>query len=112
EESGEHPRHVSTAFASVQFLSMLGAKPQLGRVFSGNDSRQEGNHVAVISDGYFQSRFHRDKDVLGKTITLGGTMYTIVGVLPPKFHLPATMEGLDQLKPDVWVPLSGFWKTP
>ena len=40
-----------------------------------------------------------------------GIIYTITGVLPPKFHLPAMWEGMDQKKPEVWVPLSRLWRT-
>ena len=47
----------------------------------------------------------------GKSLTLGDSSYTIVGVLPPKFHLPAMWEGMDQKKPEVWVPLSRLWRT-
>jgi putative ABC transport system permease protein len=64
-----------------------------------------------VTDGYFKKHLHSDPNVLGKTITLAGVSYTIIGVLPPKFHLPAMWEGMDQKKPEVWVPLSRLWRT-
>jgi putative ABC transport system permease protein len=108
----EHPQHVSTGFASANLFSMLGVQTRIGRTFQPDEERRNNNHVAVLADGYFDHRFHRAPGVLGKTITLSGDVYTVIGVLPPKFHLPATNEGLDQLKPDVWVPLSRLWRTP
>jgi predicted permease len=42
--------------------------------------------------------------VIGQTLTLNDLVYTIVGVLPPEFHLPAAREGQDQHSPKLWVP--------
>jgi putative ABC transport system permease protein len=107
EETGiDHPRHVVTAFVSANLFSMLGAKPRLGRLFTPQEERKDSDRVAILSDAYFEKRFHRDAAALGRSITIGGASYTVIGVLPPKFHLPSTAEGLDQWKPEVWVPLS------
>ncbi len=111
EEAGSgHPQHVSTGFASANLFPMLGVRPSAGRSFRPDEERPSSDHVAVLADAYFERRFHRDPAILGKNITLGGEIYSIIGVLPPRFHLPATNQGLDQLKPDVWVPLSRLWK--
>src|SRR4029077_14284357 len=45
-------------------------------------------------------------DPLGRTLLLNGVPYTIVGVLPRRFHLPNIFQGLFEYKPDVWIPLS------
>ena len=79
--------------------------------FTSAEERKDNDHVAVLADKYFERRFHRDPAALGKSIALGGTSYTVIGVLPPRFYLPATWEGMDQQKPDVWVPLSRLWNT-
>ena len=42
--------------------------------------------------------------MIGRTLTLNDVVYTIVGVLPKEFHLPASRDGSDQRKPDLWVP--------
>ncbi len=109
ETGGAHPQRVSTAYASANLFSMLGVQPRAGRSFRTDEEGGRNDHVAVLSDAYFERRFHRDPATLGKPITLSGGVYTIIGVLPPAFHLPATNRGLDQLKPDVWVPLSCLW---
>ncbi len=95
----DHPRSVWVAQTAANLFPMLGVAPRLGRLFSANEA-----HTALLSDSYFESRFHRDPGAIGRTVSLEGTAYTVVGVLPARFHLPSTYEGSDQLKPDVWVP--------
>src|SRR5262249_31736422 len=103
-ESGvDRPRYVSTGFGSPNLFPMLGVRARIGRLFTSAEERRNADRVAIITDAYFASRFHRDAKALGKSIALGGDSYTVIGVLPPKFHLPATSEGFDQLKPEVWV---------
>jgi putative ABC transport system permease protein len=97
---------VTTCFASAALFPMLGARARLGRIFTPAEETAGSDHVAVLSDGYFDRRFHRDPGVIGKAVTLDGTPYTVIGVLPQTFFLPSTFEGFDQVKPDVWVPLS------
>ncbi|HEY1220113.1 MAG: ABC transporter permease [Bryobacteraceae bacterium] len=107
EEAGaDSTRHVSTGFASAELFHLLGTHPPLGRLFTSAEERDGAGRVAVLSDAYFDRRFRRDPSALGKTITVGDTAYTVIGVLPPKFHLPSTGEGFDQVKADVWVPFS------
>jgi len=113
DETGiDQPQRVSTGFGSANLFTMLGARARFGRLFAPDEERRDNDHVAVLTDKYFDQRFHRDPAALGKSIILGGVAYTVVGVLPPKFHLPANWEGMDQRKPDVWVPLSRLWNSP
>jgi putative ABC transport system permease protein len=106
ETGADHASHVATGFASAELFHLLGAQPGIGRLFTSAEERDGSDRIAVLSDAYFDRRFHRDRSALGKTITLGDTAYTVIGVLPPRFHLPSTSEGSDQVKADVWVPLS------
>ena len=104
ETGGDHPRRIKAGFASPGLFPMLGTQARIGRIFSGNEDR-----VAVLSDPYFEKQFHRDPGVLGRTVSLGGVAYTVIGVLPPLFHVPSTYEGSDQVTADVWLPLSRLW---
>jgi putative ABC transport system permease protein len=106
ETSSGHPRHVSTGFASAGLLPLLGAGPRLGRVFTAENERAGNDRVAVLSDVFFDRQFQRNPAAVGRPITLDGAAYTVIGVLPAGFHLPATYEGSDQDNPEVWVPLS------
>jgi len=103
---------VAVGFGAAGLFPILGAHARLGRLFGPAEERPGSDMLAVLSDEYFEGRFRRAPTALGATITLGGTAYTVVGVLPPRFHLPSTDQGDEQLKPDVWVPLSRLFKTP
>jgi putative ABC transport system permease protein len=105
----ERPDHVDTGFASANLFAMLGVHARQGRLFSSSEERAGNDHVAALSDAFFESHYHRDPRALGRSITLDGASYTIIGVLPPRFHLPAVSQGMAQLKPEVWVPLSRLW---
>jgi putative ABC transport system permease protein len=104
-------RSAAVGFGSADLFPMLGVRARVGRLFGPADEHT-GELVAVLSDEFFERRFHRAATALGASITLGESVYTVVGVLPPKFHLPSIDEGDDQLRPDVWVPLSCLFKTP
>lgn len=103
-------RSTAVGFGAAELFPMLGVRARLGRLFEPEEERT-GGFVAVLSDEYFERRFHRSSAALGASLTLGDSIYTVVGVLPPGFHLPSTDGGDDQLKPEVWVPLSRLFKT-
>jgi predicted permease len=87
---------------SGTYFSMLGVRPVLGREFSEAEDEPTGAHpVAVASYSWWKRRFARDPSIVGKTVTLGATVYTIVGVAPPEFS--GTTVGQS---PDLWIPLS------
>ena len=72
---------VSNALVSGNYFEVLGVRPSLGRLFSPDDNRTPNAHpVAVLSYDFWQRRFGGDKSVLGKRITLNGSLFTIVGV--------------------------------
>src|SRR6266699_7051780 len=55
----------------------------------------------MVSYSWWKRRFNRDPAVVGKTVTLGSTVYTIIGVAPPEFFGTKVGES-----PDLWIPLS------
>ena len=63
------------------YFDVLGAKPLFGRLFRA-DEEQAGEHVVLLSEECWASRFSSDRAVLGRTITLNGVPHTIVGVMP------------------------------
>ncbi len=105
------PRTLETAFVSANLLPLLGARPAAGRLFRADEEQKGADRVVLLSDRYFDQRFQRDPSVIGKSITLGREDYTVIGVLPARFELPPLMEGTDQKRPYVWIPLSRVWKT-
>jgi ABC-type antimicrobial peptide transport system permease subunit len=72
---------VRLALVSGEYFSMLGVGAAVGRVLSGADDRPSGGQqVVVISDAYWDRRFARAPDVIGRTLTMSGKAYAIVGV--------------------------------
>jgi predicted permease len=93
---------MNVQLVSGTYFPMLGVKPILGRAFSEAEDEPAGGHpVAVVSYSWWARRFSRDAGILGKTVTLGSTVYSIIGVAPPEFF--GTMVGQS---PDLWIPLS------
>ena len=71
---------------SIDFLPALGATPALGRNFLADEDRPGGNtRVVVVTHGFWQRRLGADPGAVGKTVSLNGASYSIVGVLPPSF---------------------------
>jgi putative ABC transport system permease protein len=76
---------VMGAVVSPEFFPMLGS-PQLGRTWRTDEDMQP---LTVISHDLWQSRFHGDPNVIGKTIRLSNEVQTIIGVMPPEFQYPS-----------------------
>src|ERR1051325_4666804 len=87
--------------ATADLFTVLGAAPMKGRVFAPGDDEEGRPGVAVISERFWQIGFGRDTSILGKTIHLSGTPYTIVGVMPASFDYP-----ISAFHQDAWVPLT------
>jgi len=93
---------MNVQLVSGTYFPALGVKPILGRVFTDAEDEPAGAHaVAVMSYYWWQRRFARDPSIVGKTVTLSSTVYTIVGVTPQEFF--GTTVGQ---RPDLWIPLS------
>jgi putative ABC transport system permease protein len=102
--SGLEPERIEGARASANIFTLFGVRPKLGTSFDAAATDPARNHVVVLSDAFFKNHFGGERTALGQTLTLNDVAYTIVGVLPPEFHLPAAREGQDQHSPKLWVP--------
>jgi predicted permease len=94
---GEEPERVSTLVVSWDLFPTLGVPPVAGRCFTPSEAEMGGPNVAMISGGYWQRRFGGTQDAVGSTILVGGTVQTIVGIMPPGF------EFLHDV--DLWLPM-------
>ena len=102
--SGPEPERIEGARASANIFTLFGVRPRLGTSFDAAAADPAKTHVVVLSDAFFKNHFGGERSALGQTLTLNDVAYTIIGVLPPEFHLPAAREGQDQHSPKLWVP--------
>jgi putative ABC transport system permease protein len=86
--SGE-PQRVKTVLVTANFFSTLGVEPQLGRSFTAEEDQPGKNREVVLSNGVWKQQFGRDPQIAGKTLSLDGVTYTIIGVMPQGFELPS-----------------------
>jgi predicted permease len=107
--TGKGPaRRLECLFVSANFFPMLGASAEHGRVFGADeDKRNAAAPVVVISHTLWRDRLGSDSNAVGKAITLDGSAFTIVGILPADFrYLGEPVSGTES-DIDVWFPLSG-----
>ena len=76
------PERVPAALASREFLPALGIKTIAGRNFLPEEDRTGGRPAVLISNAYWERRFHSDPAAVGRTLSVDGVPRTIVGVVP------------------------------
>jgi predicted permease len=96
--SGE-PVQLTGAQVAPQLFEVLGVRAQLGRTFVREEGVRGGPAVVVLSHGLWQSRFGGDAGVIGRTVTIDGSPYDVVGVMPSSFQFPSRAT-------DIWLPLT------
>ncbi|MGH9774453.1 MAG: ABC transporter permease [Candidatus Acidiferrales bacterium] len=96
----DRPTRVEALAVSPSYFSLLGARPELGRVFTAHDEVPGFSEGAVISDAMWRRQFGAEPGVLGKKIRLDNDLYTIIGVMPPGFRHPGRTLATEE---DVWV---------
>src|SRR5580693_2491482 len=97
------PQQLQASMVSPNFFDVLGVKAYRGRFFYPDEGKKLGaDPVVVLSYALWARRFGSDPGVIGQTIMLNATLYTVIGVAPPNF------KGIVSLaRPDVlWIPLS------
>jgi putative ABC transport system permease protein len=78
---------------TLGFFPTLGIQPALGRLFTAEEDRPGGPDTAILSDGFWRRRYGADPAIVGRTITLNATPFTVVGVLPASYrHLEINPE--------------------
>lgn len=104
--SGEAKR-LAGAAVSQEFFSLLGVRMALGRDFLPKEDRPDTAQVVILSYSTWMRLFGGRTDVVGRSVRMNDTAYTIVGVLPRNFYLvskPADYQSRNRI--DVWTPLA------
>jgi predicted permease len=89
---------ISSVAASPNLFTLLGVEPIIGRGFIPNETISDHPNVVLLSYDTWQRSFAGDHEVLGKTVHIGATPYTVIGVMPKQFRYP-----LGEIRAEVWV---------
>ena len=91
---------------SSGFFEQLAVHPVLGRTFTQDEERVGAAPTALIASRFWKRKFASSPDILGKTLTLDGKAYTLIGVIPASFDLLGNFSTVD-----LYIPI-GQWSNP
>ncbi len=90
------PERLNGYRVTPAYFHMLGVEPALGHDFDPADDRRGGPNVVILSNAVWERRFHGDRAIVGRQITLDDNLYTVAGVMPATFQ-------------NVLAPSTGIW---
>ncbi len=99
------PRRINAARISASALPLLGVTPELGRNFSPEEDRHGSDHVVLLSHALWQSQYGSAPDIVGKSIHLDETAYTVIGVMPASFRFPLDSAPSSE-RASLWLPMA------
>jgi putative ABC transport system permease protein len=94
------PKQYKAASATPELFGALGVQPAMGRNFDSSEARQGGANVVILSDEIWREQFGSDPGILGRSITISGALYDVIGVLPRNFTMPMPFLS----KTELWLP--------
>jgi putative ABC transport system permease protein len=92
------PEQIRSIRVSADYFRLLGAPVIQGRAFTPEEDRPNGSHAALLSYGLWQRHFAGDPHMIGKSISLSGAPYVVVGIVGPGFDTELDTP------PEVWLP--------
>ena len=91
-EPGLEPIRVSTIETGGNLFQLLGVSPQLGPGFPSDGPMYSDDLIAVISDRLWRQHYGADPSIVGRTMNVNDGLYTITGVMPPRFAFPDDVD--------------------
>jgi putative ABC transport system permease protein len=101
---GGDPERIAGAHVSAGLFDVLGTAPVLGRAFREDEEREGASRVAILTEALWQRRFGGDPGVIGRSITVNGASFTVVGVMGAAFRLPTDFRA--EQRAQILVPLT------
>jgi predicted permease len=100
-DQGDVTNRIRIELVSGNYFQVLGIQPSIGRFFGpAEDATPDANPVVVVAHSFWQKRFGSSPETIGRTVSLNGHPFTIIGVAGPHFF--GTRPGFG---PDAWAPL-------
>jgi putative ABC transport system permease protein len=99
---GERPVRLAGLRVSGDLFDLLGVPPALGRTLTNADAQPGHDHVVVISDNLWRTRFAADRAVVGRTVPIDGEPYVVAGIMPPGFRFAPFWV----TQAELWAPLT------
>jgi putative ABC transport system permease protein len=104
------PEQLTGGRVSAGYFAVVGVEPILGRSFAAEEYEPDKGQVVILGYALWQRRFGGDRNIINRNITLDGTSYTVVGVMPPGIYpvSPQTAGRLafDEQQQNFWIPMS------
>ena len=100
--SGE-PRVLAGVWVADNFFQMLGVQPQLGRLFTAEETVKGGRPAVLLSHAFWQRQFAANPAIVGQAITLNNRAVTVVGVLPASFDFGSVFH--PGVRADIFTPV-------
>src|SRR6202035_2355085 len=102
---GSYPEQIRSCQVSAAFFRLFGVPLVRGRTFSKEEDLPKGGRVAVLNHGLWIRRFGGDPAVIGRSISLSGEPYEVIGILGPGVDSQRFSDGWQQERlADIWVP--------
>jgi len=95
---GTEPARLDGQLVTGNLFSLLGVRPQLGRLFRADEDTPGAAGVALLSDAAWRRLYDADPSVVGRVISVNGEPHTLVGIMPPDFKFPDRSE--------IWLPMA------
>ena len=95
---GYQAERLETCLTGVDFFAALGAKPELGRLFTPAENQMGADREVILSHKFWVRRFAADRGIVGRSVEIDGRSVSVAGVMPAGFNFPPAM--------DIWMPLA------
>ena len=99
------PEYAYGAHVSSEFFDVFGVQPTLGRGFTVEETRQDGDPVVILAHGLWTGGYGADPRILGRTVSIDGNPHTVVGVMPERFNAPGEWVG-PGIQMSLWRPFA------
>jgi putative ABC transport system permease protein len=108
--AGDMPERIPGAVVTPSLFGVLGIAPSKGRVFTPEEFGEGKDSVIVISERLWKRRFNSDPEIVGKQLSVNGSSFTVVGMMPEAFQFPLPLfnvqGGTYGGKVDIWKPIA------